>query len=94
MAYSTATPPRLGVAAVGAVGPNLWFYDSADAATAVRASGYITNGDELGMKVGDTVIQSDTVGATVGHIYQVVSVASGGAADLSDGTAIVATDTD
>jgi hypothetical protein len=94
MAYSTDNPPRCAVSAVGASGPNIWTYDSADAATVVRVTGYITNGDELGMKVGDMVYQGDTAGGTVAHLYTVVSVASGGAADLSDGTAIVATDTD
>jgi len=40
------------------------------------------------------VLQGDTAGATVAHLYPVVSVAAGGAADLGDGTAIVVTDTD
>lgn len=92
MAYSTSTPPVLVFGFASAI--QVWTYDSADAATAVRATGYITNGDDLGMKVGDIVIQGDSAGATVAHIYTVVSVAAGGAADLSDGTAIVATDTD
>ena len=94
MAYSTSNPPRMAVPGVGGASPSIWTYDSADAATAVRVSGYITNGDDLGMKVGDIVIQADATGGTVGHIYMVVSVTAGGAADLSDGTAIVATDTD
>lgn len=93
MAYSTLNPPRMMVPAVGAVGPNLWSYDSADAATVVRATGYITDADDLGMKVGDTVIQGDTAGATVAHLYAVVAVTAGGSADLSDGTAIVVTNT-
>jgi hypothetical protein len=94
MAYSTSNPPRMMVPAVGSNSPSWWSYDSADAATVVRVTGYITDGYDLGMKVGDIVIQSDAAGATVAHIYVVVSVAAGGAADLSDGTAIVVTDTD
>ena len=94
MAYSTNSPPALISQRVGTNGLALWMYDSADAAAVVRVSGYITNGDDLGMKVGDTVIQGDSAGASVSHMYAVVSVAAGGAADLSDGTAIVATDTD
>lgn len=93
MAYATSNPPRLAIPAVGTNSPNLWLYTSTDAATVVRADGYITNGDDLGMKVGDVVIQSSS-DATVGHIYLVNSVTAGGAADLSDGTAITATDTD
>ena len=93
MAYSTSNPPRLAIPAVGTSSPSIWLYTSTDAATVVRVTGYITNGDDLGMKVGDVVIQSSS-DASVGHIYLVNSVASGGAADLSDGVAIVATDTD
>lgn len=94
MAYATTNPPRVMVSGVGTTAPAWWSYDSDDAATVVRVTGYITNGDDLGMEVGDIVIQSDSAGATVAHIYTVVSVAAGGAADLSDGTAIVVTDTD
>jgi len=79
---------------VGTSGGAIWMYNSADAATAVRAAGYITNASDLGMKIGDIVIQSDATGGTVGNIYQVNSVTAGGAADLTDGTAITATDTD
>ena len=92
MAYSTSVPPRMAVPGVGG-GFSLWFYSSTDAATVVRAAGYISNGDDLGMKVGDIVLQSST-DASVAHIYIVNSVTAGGAADLSDGQAISATDTD
>ena len=92
MAYSTSNPPRLAIPAVGATGPNVWLYDSADAATTVRAANYITDALDLGMKVGDIVIQGDSAGGTVAHIYTVLAVASTGA-DLSDGTAISVTNT-
>lgn len=94
MAYSTDNPPRLISQSVGANGGSVWLYDSADAATVVRADGYITNGYDLGMKVGDIVDQIDSAGATVAHRYVVASVATDGAADLTDGTAISVTDTD
>ena len=93
MAYSTSNPPRMMVPGVGTETASWWSYYSTDAATVVRVTGYITDGDDLGMKVGDLVFQSSS-DATVAHIYTVVSVAAGGAADLSDGTAIDATDTD
>lgn len=94
MAYATTNPPACITQRVGATGGAIWLYNSTDAATVVRFTGYITNADDLGMKVGDIVFHTDTAGATVAHIYVVVSVAAGGAGDLSDGTAIVATDTD
>jgi len=93
MAYSTSNPPRLAVPSVGTGSPNIWVYTSTDAATVVRVDAYFSNGDDLGMKVGDIVLQSSS-DASVGHIYLVNSVASGGAADLNDGQAIDATDSD
>jgi hypothetical protein len=94
MAYSTSNPPALVSQLLGKAGGSVWIYDSADAATVVRVTGYITNGYDLGMKVGDIVDQIDSAGATVAHRYVVKSVAVDGAADLSDGTAVVVTDTD
>ena len=93
MTYATSNHPRCAIIGVGG-GISLWIYDDADAATTVRVSGYITNGDALGMKVGDLVLQGDSVGGTVAHMYTVVSVTAGGSADLSDGTAVDATDSD
>jgi len=94
MAYSTSNPPALVSQLLGKAGGSVWIYDSADAATVVRVTGYITNGYDLGMKIGDIVDQIDSAGATVAHRYVVKSVAVDGAADLSDGTAVVVTDTD
>lgn len=94
MAYSTSIPPSMVTQRAGTTGGAMWIYNSADAATAVRVAGYITNADDLGMQVGDLVFQVDTAGGTVGHIYQVNSVTAGGACDLTDGIAITATDTD
>ena len=93
MAYLTSNPPRLMVQGLGQ-SPAWWSYDSADAATVVRVTGYVTDAASLGMSVGDLVFQSDSGAAAVAHIYTVVSVVVGGAADLSDGVAIVVTDTD
>lgn len=93
MAYSTDNPPALVSQGVGGKFRQ-WMYDSADAATAVRVDGYITDAEDLGMKVGDVVIQVDATGATIAHIYTVVAINANGSADLSDGTAVVATDTD
>jgi len=94
MAYATTNPPAMITQRVGAAGGAFWIYNSTDAATVVRVAGYITDADDLGMAVGDIVFHTDTAGGTVGHIYLVNSVTAGGAADLTDGTAITATDTD
>lgn len=94
MAYSTSNPPALISQRVGKAGGNVWLYDSADASTVVRVTGYFTNAHALGMKVGDIVDQIDSTGATVAHRYIVNSVTVGGAADVTDGTAITVTDTD
>jgi len=92
MAYVTTNPPRCLVSPPGG-GPQWWSYDSADAALVVRVINYFTNALDLGMKVGDIVFHSDSVGGTVAHIYTVSAVIAAGA-DLSDGVAIVATNTD
>ena len=95
MAYSTDNPPALVHQMVGKNGGSTWAYDSTDAATVVRVDGYITNGVELGMKVGDVVQQRDTAGATVAHNYVVVAENANGSVDLSNGTATPSlTDTD
>lgn len=94
MAYSTDNPPAL--VSTGVAGKfQVWGYDSTDAATVVRANGYITNGVALGMKVGDVVEQRDSAGATVAHNYVVNATNADGSVDLSNGSATPAlTDTD
>ena len=92
MAYSTSTPPRLIVGAMAGAG-NLWYYVSADAIATVNTSGYFTNGDALGMKVGDTVIVRDSSTPTT-SLCTVMDVTSGGQADVSDGTSVSQTDSD
>lgn len=89
MAYATSNPPKL--VASGLAGQNIWLYSSADAAATVRVSGYFSNGYDLGMRTGDTVILTSTTGT--GHFF-VVNAATASAVDVTDGTAITATDTD
>lgn len=65
--YSTAFPP-LQIASAYGTGPALWIYNSADVHTDVDASGYFTDGFDLGMKVGDQVLvgkSSATIGVTL-----------------------------
>jgi len=88
MSYLTSNPPRLLTPAFTGSG-NVWYYSSADAATTVDTSGYITNGGNLGIKVGDVVIVNDT-GTPLITTHQVISVSTTapGAVDLSNGTTI------
>lgn len=92
MAYSTATPPIVIAEGIGGKG-TLWYYQSADPIATVNTSAYFTNGDALGMKVGDTVIVRDSNVPTT-SLCTVIDVTAGGQADVSDGTAISQTDSD
>jgi hypothetical protein len=93
MAYSTSNPPRkvleLGVMGDGG---NLWVYSSADAHATVDASGYFTNGYQLGMRDGDLCFVYDT-GNKIWSAHTVT--VSGTTVDLANGTNIgVSTDSD
>lgn len=103
MAYSTASPPRLisqGIGGiVGATGPgNIWYYGNTDADTAVRVSGYFTNGYTLGMRKNDVLfyVKTDAAPLTLQVMIVNESTKSGSTetVDLSDGTAITSTDSD
>lgn len=87
MAYSTATPPKMLLQALAHKGPALWTYENTDSAATVQASGYITNGGDLGMKVNDILFYTITNGSPPGlYIMNVVTVSTTapGAVDLSD----------
>ena len=91
MAYSTSNPPhRIS----GTPNFSLWIYKSTDAASDVRVSGYFTNGYDLGMRAGDIVFVVDTDASPIAAQIMIVTSATSSAVDLSDGTAITATDTD
>lgn len=95
MAYATATPPRLISQALGDQIPAFWVYANTDATTAVRVTGYFTNAKDLGMKKGDIVWYIKTDASPISaQIYIVSAINANGSADLSDGTAITATNTD
>lgn len=86
MSYSTSAPPRVLYQAIA--GPRTWIYlESGITAGAADASGYITNGGALGMKVGDFVFVQDTATPYVisGHTVVTVSATYPGAVDLSNG---------
>lgn len=95
MTYATSNPPKLLIHALGGVGPAVWTYDSTDGAGTVDAAGYITNGEDLGMKVGDLVFVTDTdASPVVTTIHRVVAISAAGAADLADGVTVGSTNTD
>ena len=95
MAYVTTNPPACVTQMTGKAGGSTWIYDSTDAATVVRVDTYISNAQDLGMKVGDVMHQRDTAGGTVAHDYVVLAINADGSAELSNGTATpVLTDTD
>lgn len=93
MAYATSNPPALISAMQDS---RIWFYKSTDAATAVRVDGYVTNGQDLGMAVGDLVFVVDTDASPIAMQAMIVSAVSSAnrSVDLSDGTAVTGTNTD
>lgn len=80
MAYETSNPPMNLTCRIGD-GATVWVYRSADAAAAVTAADYFANGDDLGMKVGDVVLVSDTA-TPAGTTHVVSAVTAGGAATV------------
>lgn len=83
MAYATTNPPKLLVTSMAGGQPALWVYASTDIHTDVDATDYFSNGDYLGMKVGDIVMVAKT-DATIGVTTHAVSaVTAGGAATVS-----------
>ncbi len=97
MAYSTSNPPfaitRAGVA--NPVGAQFWALSGTDAVTVVRVTGYISNAKTLGMKKGDLVFYTKTDASPITCQIMIVSaINANGSGDLSDGTAIGATNTD
>lgn len=91
----------------GIVKKGVYVYDTADSVATVYASGYISDAVKRGMCVGDqvyvyrwnsavptTVALQNASGALLGiTIHWVIGITSGGAADLTDGLAITATNT-
>lgn len=63
MAYVTTNPPALHSQAMN--GPRTWVYYSTDDYLTVAASGYFTNGYQLGIRSGDVIRQVDTDGVVL-----------------------------
>lgn len=92
MAYSTANPPQLINSGIGRATRQIWLYVSADAAATVDTTNYITNGGDLGLKVGDIVYVVNTTG-NITTMHQ-VSATGNGTTDINDATVITQTDSD
>lgn len=96
MTYSTSNPPQLVIGAITGTGSQIWSYRSTDSAADVDTAGYITNGGDLGMRVGDVVIVTDTNDSPPDvrmMAVNSVSTTAPGAVDLQD-TVSADTDTD
>lgn len=94
MAYATSDMLIcLTNAALGGSGPRLWYHESADALAAANTTGFITDGGNKGLRVGDLVWHRDTQADGDISMHRVISVSATapGAVDLSDGTAICET---
>lgn len=82
MAYSTSIPPVQIASGYGS-GPALWIYNSTDVHTDVDAADYFSNGDALGMKVGDMVLVGKTTATIGATLHYVQTVTAGGAATVA-----------
>lgn len=78
MAYSTTTPPIKLAQSMS--GPSLWWHSNADVDSDVDAADYFSNGDDLGMVVGDILFHFDTAGVMTP--FFVSAVTAGGAATV------------
>ena len=87
MAYNAAGLARIG----GSSNADLWFYTTTDAIADVNTAGYFNDAANM-LSVRDVIIVSDTATPTT-NLVNVLSNAAG-VVDVSDGTAIVETDTD
>lgn len=91
MAYTHPNLQRVGPA--NSDYPTIWTYKTADTAATVDTTGYFNAAAE-DLTVGDLIYALTGVGGTLAYmLYPVVSIAAG-VVDLSDGTALVVTDTD
>lgn len=78
MTYAVTNPPALMVARVGG-SPAIWTYASTDVDSDTNAGDYYSNGDDLGMVLGDMVYVFDTA-TPKGSQHYVSAVTAGGAA--------------
>jgi len=89
--YTAANLHQVVSGGIGGGAPAIWTHHSADAASLVRVTGYITDGGNRGMKVNDILIHyDDDASPPLFSTFSVVTVSatSPGAVDLSDAVTI------
>lgn len=85
MAYSTSNPPILTVAVpLGGQAGRTWSYRSSDSSDVVDGNGYISNGRDLGMRVGDYVNVGQRQTPSAVSYHTVATVNTNGSVDLSN----------
>ena len=87
MAFASSGLTRVG----GDSNGSLWMYTSADAIAAVNSAGYFNDAANM-LDVRDLIIVRDTNAPTTS--FCTVLSNTGSVVDVSDGTAVVETDTD
>lgn len=87
MAYSAAGLTRIG----GASNGDLWFYTTVDPIADVNTAGYFNAASNM-LSVRDVIIVADTNTPTTNFVSVLSNAA--GVVDVSNGTAIVETDSD
>ena len=81
MAYDVANPPRV-ISTGGIAGPSLWYYSDADDDGTVVGADYFSDGDALGMKVGDILFSYEDDNRIMTVMF-VDAVTAGGAATVT-----------
>lgn len=87
MSYSTSSPPMLVTPAPfgGTQAGRIWVYHSTDSPEAIDNDGYITNGEALGMRVGDIVHAADTnASPPVYTMHYVAEINTDGSVNLTN----------
>lgn len=79
MAYSASNPPSLVRASNDGAAPNQWVYTTTDTVAQVASSGYFADGGNLGMRIGDTVLVTESDNGYSTAVFSVSSVTSGAA---------------
>lgn len=87
MAYSVNDPLICLTTAALAVGPRMWYHESADDSAAADADGFITDGIAKGLNAGDILLHRDTgTNIITAHRVFASTVAPTTAVDLGNGT--------
>ena len=84
MAYATSNPPRV-ISRGGIAGPSVWYYSDTDDDGTVVGADYFSDGDALGMKVGDPLFSYEDDNRIMTVMF-VDAVTAGGAATVKVAT--------